>query len=83
MSDRRHKVEIVGGAGPEETAAILAVVAHLAAEEAAARAQPIQRPRQSAWVMAWRPQQSTAPLPSQSYNAMPWAEVEPAEETNP
>jgi len=71
--------EIAGGAGPHETAAIMAVVAHLATEEAAARATPAQRPRQSSWVLAWRPRQTVAPLPSHNYNAMPWADVKPVE----
>ncbi len=83
MSDATPPPEIVGGAGPHETAAIMAVLDHLTAEEAAARATPASRPRQSSWVLAWRPRQTVAPLPSQNYNAMPWAEVEPAEGLNP
>lgn len=72
--------QIAGGAGPEETAAIMAVISHLLAEDAAARATPSQRPRQSAWVLAWRPRPSMPPLPSHTYDAMPWAEVEGAAE---
>ena len=72
--------EIVGGAGPQETAAIMAVVAHLTAEEAAARATPSQRPRQSAWVLAWRPRPSAPPMPSHTYDATPWSEIEASEE---
>ena len=71
---------ITGGAGPEETAAVMAVISYLTEEDASARAAPSQRPRQSAWVLAWRPRQSTTPLPSHTYDAMPWAEVEGAEE---
>ncbi len=83
MSDALPSPHVSGGAGPYEMAAIMAVIEHLAAEEAAARATPTMRPRQSSWVLAWRPRQVPAPLPSHSYNAMPWAEVEQAEEMNP
>ena len=79
MSDTAN-VEITGGAGPEETAAIMAVIGHLAEEEAAARAVPSQPPRQSPWVLAWRPRQNPTPLPSHTYDAMPWAEVEATED---
>lgn len=83
MSESPPLPEIVGGAGPHETAAIMAVVAHLASEEAAARATPPSRPRQSSWVLAWRPRQTVAPLPSHNYNAMPWAELDPVEDAGP
>jgi hypothetical protein len=83
MSNPSQDVRISGGAGPHETAAIMAVVSHIATEEAAAAATPPQRPRQSAWVLAWRPRPATIPLPSDTYDAMPWAEVEPATEINP
>ncbi len=73
-------VKITGGAGLEETAAIIAVIGHLIEEDASARAVPSQRPRQSAWVLAWRPRHNTTPLPSHTYDAMPWAEVEGSEE---
>lgn len=80
MTDTPPPVEIVGGAGPEETAAIMTVVAQLANDEATAMATPVQRPRQSSWVLAWRPRQNVAALPSHTYNAMPWADVEPTDE---
>ena len=83
MSGEARAFEIVGGAGPAETAAILAVISHVATEEAAARAIPSQRPRQSSWVLAWRPRQAVVALPSHSYNATPWSEVEGAEEITP
>jgi hypothetical protein len=69
--------DVVGGAGPEETAAIAAVVNAIAAEEASAAATPAQAPRQSSWVLAWRPRDVPAPLPSHTYEAQPWADVEP------
>jgi len=80
MSEATPVPEIVGGAGPHETAAIMAVLEHLSAEEAAARAIPASRPRQSPWVLAWRPRPTVAPLPSHTYNATPWAEVDPVED---
>ncbi|MDH3427903.1 MAG: hypothetical protein OEM23_05655 [Gemmatimonadota bacterium] len=83
MSDALPPVEIAGGAGPAETAAIMAVVAQLASEDEAARATPAQRPRQSSWVLAWRPRQTVVALPSHTFDAMPWSEVEGAEEINP
>ena len=83
MSDATPLPDIVGGAGPHEAAAIMAVLEHLASEEAAARATPASRPRQSSWVLAWRPRQTVAPLPSHNYDAMPWADVEPVEDVSP
>ena len=48
-------ISIAGGAGPKETAAILAAVVRVLHDEAAERATPPPRPRQSSWVLAWRP----------------------------
>ncbi len=49
-------IEIAGGAGPYEAAAIMAVIDAALAEEYAARATP-QRPSvPGAWVMSGRPQ---------------------------
>jgi len=83
MSDSPPPIEITGGAGPSETAAIMTVIARLAVEEATALATPVSRPRQSSWVLAWRPRQNVVPLPSHTYNAMPWAEVDPAGDGSP
>ncbi len=49
------RLEISGGASGDEAAAIAVVVASLLAEEERARANPLPRPRQSDWVLAWRP----------------------------
>ncbi len=73
-------VEITGGAGHRETAAITAVVASLLEEEAAEQAKPSNRPRQSQWVLAWRPREVPAPLPSHTYDAVSWSELEASEE---
>jgi len=76
--------EISGGAGLEETAAVAAVIATLLDEEAAALATPPRPPRQSSWVLAWRPRDIPAPLPSDTFDAIPWSEVDPAgEPANP
>ena len=73
-------IEITGGAGPRETAAIMAIIAGLLADEETAMAQPSNRPRQSQWVLAWRPREVPAALPSHTYDAVSWSEVEGAEE---
>ena len=70
------RFEIRGRAGHEETAAVAAVIAALLEEEANALATPAQVPRQSSWVLAWRPRDVPAPLPSHTYDARPWADVE-------
>ena len=70
------RFEIKGRAGHEETAAVAAVIAALLEEEANALATPAQAPRQSPWVLAWRPRDVPTPLPSHSYDARPWAEIE-------
>ena len=76
----RGEVTIAGGAGPQETAAILAAVSALLQDEATARANPPAPPRQSAWVLAWRPREVHAPLPSHTYDATTWtATPEPDE----
>ena len=47
--------EIVGGAGPRETAAIMAALLRLAEEEAWAASFPDPRPEQGSWVLSGRP----------------------------
>jgi hypothetical protein len=70
------RFEVEGRAGAEETAAIAAVIAALTEDEAAAMASPPRAPRQSSWVMAWRPRDVPTPLPSHSFDARPWAEID-------
>ncbi len=70
------KFEISGRPSHEETAAIAAVLNAIVEEEAAALATPAQVPRQSSWVLAWRPRDIPAPLPSHTYDAQPWADVD-------
>lgn len=78
MTERHF--EIRGGAGPDVVAAIGAVISHLLEAEAAAKANPSRRPRQSPWVLAWRPRDVPAPLPSHTYDAPGWAEAAEPEE---
>lgn len=67
---------ITGGASTDEAAAIAAAIVRLLEEETAAAAVPVMPPRQSAWVLAWRPREAHAPLPSHTYDAQPWAELD-------
>lgn len=72
--------EIRGGADPEVAAAIAAVMGHLLDEEAVAKASPARRPRQSSWVLAGRPREAAAPLPSHTFDAPGWSEAAEPEE---
>ena len=65
-----------GGPTPDEAAAVAVVIEAVLEDEAAARAKPAVPPRQSAWVLAWRPREAQAPLPSHSYDAQPWSELD-------
>ena len=75
------RFEISGRAGHEEAAAIAAAIAALVEEEMTALATPVQAPRQSSWVLAWRPRDVPTPLPSHSFDARPWAEIEASDAT--
>ena len=66
-------IEIIGGAGPDTAAAIAAVVAHLLGHEEQVRAHPPGPPRQSAWVLSWRPREIPALLPSHGYDTAQWS----------
>ena len=69
--------KVSGGAGHVETAAIAAVISAILEQESAAMATPAQSPRQSSWVLAWRPRDVPAPLPSHTYDVQQWADAEP------
>jgi hypothetical protein len=56
-------VEIAGGAGPYEAAAIAAVIAQTLAEAAAAGAQRPRPPRPTAWVRSYQGFHADDPLP--------------------
>ena len=47
--------EIVGRAGPRETAAIMAALVRLCEEQACAKSFPEARPVQGSWVLSGRP----------------------------
>ena len=59
MTDR---IEIVGGAGPAEAAAIVAAISHVLELEQAALASPPIGNRPPAWVRAGLPRDSDDPL---------------------
>jgi hypothetical protein len=77
------RFEVSGRPSHEETAAIAAVINAIVEDEANALATPVQAPRQSSWVLAWRPRDVPAPLPSHTYDAQPWADVEPGARIEP
>jgi hypothetical protein len=56
-------VAIAGGAGPYEAAAIVAVIARVQAEAAAANAQRLRPPRPAAWVRSYQGFHADDPLP--------------------
>jgi len=64
---------IKGGAGPQETAAIAAAIAHAESEAEDVKARRPTPPRPSSWVQSGRPRESMAPLPSHLYDAQPWS----------
>ncbi len=55
------RFEVVGGAGPQETAAIMAALARVLEEQAAAEAAPPMRPTQGRWVLSGRPRAVAGP----------------------
>jgi hypothetical protein len=61
--DSHAVVEIAGGAGPYEAAAIAAVIAQVQAEAAAANAQRPRPPRPTAWVRTYQGFHADDPLP--------------------
>ena len=63
-------VEIIGGAGPREAAAIMAVVVNLLQEEKRVRTAPLSRTSQSDWVLALH-----APLASPSSLSSSYGQV--------
>ncbi|MFQ5947600.1 MAG: hypothetical protein ACE5KX_01900 [Acidimicrobiia bacterium] len=63
--------EIVGGAGPQEAAAILAAVALVLSEQAVAAALPPGRIGQGPWVLSGRPRSVAGPLRPRPTPAVP------------
>jgi hypothetical protein len=64
MSDNDPKIEIIGGAGPYEAAAILAAIDAALTEELNIRATPSQPATPGAWAMSGRPQVVLGPKTS-------------------
>ena len=56
MSENTPKVEIIGGAGPYEAAAIMAAIDAALTEELNAQAIPSQPATPGSWAMSGRPQ---------------------------
>jgi len=77
------RIEVSGRPSTEESAAIIAVIDAIVEEESLALATPAQVPRQSSWVLAWRPRDVPAPLPSHTFDAQPLAEFEPGTRIEP
>ncbi|MFV1998859.1 MAG: hypothetical protein ACC654_00690 [Acidimicrobiia bacterium] len=65
MADKLH---ISGGAGPEQAAAIAAVVARIEADERAAAATRPRPIHKTQWSQAGRPLERMAPVPPSEYN---------------
>ena len=70
-------IEIRGGAGPYEVAAIVAAVSRVLAEEAAKHAVPSQPPEQGRWVLTGRARPVQAPLPVDHRPVDPWGNLTP------
>jgi hypothetical protein len=64
MSENTPKVEIIGGAGPYEAAAIMAAIDAALAEELNAQAIPSQPATPGSWAMSGRPQVVLGPRTS-------------------
>ena len=64
MNDETPEIEIIGGAGPYEAAAILAAIDAALTEELNARAIPSYPATPGAWTMSGRPQVVQGPKTS-------------------
>ena len=64
MNKEQPKVEIIGGAGPYEAAAILAAIDAALTEEMNARAMPSRPATPGSWAMSGRPQVVVGPKTS-------------------
>jgi len=64
MSENTPKVEIIGGAGPYEAAAIMAAIDAVLTDELNAQAMPSQPATPGYWAMSGRPQVVLGPRTS-------------------
>ncbi len=71
-----ESIEIRGGAGAEEAAAIAAVVAAIEQQEREASAVQPRPIRQSPWVRAGRPLENRAPVTSAEYDRLPGRDID-------
>lgn len=76
-------LQITGGAGPEEAAAIAAVVASIEQQEREATAVRPKPIRQSQWVRAGRPLERQAPMTSAEYDRLPGGDVDDSDTPGP
>ena len=70
-------MEIRGGAGPDEVAAIVAAVTRVLAEETARVATPRRPPEQGRWVLAGRTRPVQAPVAVDTRPVDPWGNLTP------
>ena len=77
MTEQPPKMEIRGGAGPYEVAAIVAAVSRVLAEEAAAVAAPLRPREQGRWVLTGRARPVQPPLPVDPRPVDPWGNLSP------
>jgi hypothetical protein len=75
------QIDVVGGADPLVTAAILAAVTRLEEERAALAAIPPQRPSKGRWVLSGRPRDATTPIARPVPARGDWSVA--SEESNP
>lgn len=66
-------ISIAGGADATMAAAIVAVVSHVEESNADTKATRPAVPRPSRWIQSNRPREASPPLPSQRFDAAPWA----------
>jgi hypothetical protein len=66
-------LEIFGGAGSLEAAAIVAALARLVEEQSALAARPPARPRPSLWVMSGRPRRVEQPFTRATPESPAWS----------
>ncbi len=78
MTDR--PMEIRGGAGPYEVAAIVAAVTRVLAEEEAVAATPARRQEQGRWVITGRTRSVQPPLAVDPRPVDPWGNLAPRPE---
>lgn len=73
MTDRQDRIEVLGGADPLVTAAIIAAVARLEEELAAEASNPAPRPSPGKWVMSGRPREVSPPVARPAPSAGEWS----------